>query len=814
MAALQQEAARASLNEFVQAKRGSSGGRQVWVALSAMALNGVAGFERATSTEKCNSAQLRAFGSLQASVTRALQQDFTLKRSAHEAEKELASRHLTYTGEVVPTMQVIGLRQIEAALPPATHGGSIDALKFVSPGTQKFLAYPEDSRLEVIPTGHRLQSKVHIKKGEELAVCRLLAERHICTWVPLTDVVEVHGTKVLIGLFAVGKGSCIESGEEIQRVIMNLVPTNGLFRQLHGSTKDLPAISQYLGLILDGSEEVQLFQSDMSAAFYLFKIPDPWSRAMSFNIGFDGSDIGLQCGVRYQLACSVVPMGWSSSVSVMQEIADRLTVIARLPQSHQVRRTAPLPQWMVETLDESSSRENGWFHVYLGNFRSMRKVSTGSRSRQGEDLHTRLEEAWTSSGVLSSAKKRVSGAQVAVELGAELDGKAGSLGVSLERLLKLIQTTLVVLGKRILRKKWLQIVAGRWVHVLTFRRPGMVTLEDVWKFIARPHPTKLLELKVRGLCLGAMLLNANLRASTSGVTTCSDASSTGGAVGLSRSLTLEGKQFAAMDLHRDGKPTQIPVMVLSLFNGVGCTFRCYDLCGVIPQVGIAYELNRAANRVTSRRWPWVIIECDVCSLNEEKVRQWRYQYPEITEIHIWGGFPRVDLSSVRARRLNLRGPSSGLFWEFIRILKLIRQIFGIVFPVKFICENVASMDPDAELEIARALGTKPFRVDSADSVPIHRPRFCWRNLDIDHMEGASLEEKPRWVEVSLPHAYPKLDQWLEPGAVWAGASQGLVFPTRVKSLPRAFPPERPAGLNRVSWGGRLRWEADQHRFPP
>lgn len=36
----------------------------------------------------------------------------------------------------------------------------------------------------------------------------------------------------------------------------------------------------------------------------------------------------------------------------------------------------------------------------------------------------------------------------------------------------------------------------------------------------------------------------------------------------------------------------------------------------------------------------------------------------------------------------------------------------------------------------------------------------------------------------------------------------------MKSLPHPFPPERPAGLNRVSNDGRLRWEADHFRFPP
>lgn len=36
----------------------------------------------------------------------------------------------------------------------------------------------------------------------------------------------------------------------------------------------------------------------------------------------------------------------------------------------------------------------------------------------------------------------------------------------------------------------------------------------------------------------------------------------------------------------------------------------------------------------------------------------------------------------------------------------------------------------------------------------------------------------------------------------------------MKSIPRPFPPVRPAGLDRVSYDGRMRWQADDFRFPP
>lgn len=72
---------------------------------------------------------------------------------------------------------------------------------------------------------------------------------------------------------------------------------------------------------------------------------------MSFNLSFKGCQIGCDNDVDYHLSCAVVPAGWGSSVSIMQEIADRLTVIGRLLESHKVLRTAPLPcGWLSQLM--------------------------------------------------------------------------------------------------------------------------------------------------------------------------------------------------------------------------------------------------------------------------------------------------------------------------------------------------------------------------------------------------------------------------------------------------------------------------------
>ena len=118
------------------------------------------------------------------------------------------------------------------------------------------------------------------------------------------------------------------------------------------------------------------------------------------------------------------------------------------------------------------------------------------------------------------------------------------------------------------------------------------------------------------------------------------------------------------------------------------------------------------------------------------------------------------------------------------------------------------------MKISQVLGVKPLRLDSADVVPIHRPRFCWSNVSTSHMDGVRLEEKEFWIDVHMDHPYPQLSQWLEEGAEWPGYQEGAVLPTAMKSIKRMRPPPKPAGLERARRDCVLRWEADDFRFPP
>ena len=94
-------------------------------------------------------------------------------------------------------------------------------------------------------------------------------------------------------MFAVGKGPTLPNGSEVQRIIMNLIPSNAGFRHAQGGTSDLPSITQYLSFVLHGDERLVFFQSDMTSAFYLFKIPQKWHRMMAFNVCIYGGTVRI-----------------------------------------------------------------------------------------------------------------------------------------------------------------------------------------------------------------------------------------------------------------------------------------------------------------------------------------------------------------------------------------------------------------------------------------------------------------------------------------------------------------------------------------
>lgn len=761
---------------------------------------------------------LAAVGCLRRAVERTLAQDVHLPRSVKEVEKELSHRFVSYSGGEVPTMEILTFDQVVPALPPKGHGGCIPVTSLVKGRTRSFLLHPEDCIVEdcgqPLP---KLQAKCHILEEDRLRLALSLVERGVCFWCEESAVFTYRQQKVLNGLFGVAKSSLLTDGRPQLRCIMNLIPSNSTMRQLDGCVRELPSISQYLSITLDPGESFSLFQSDMVAAFYLFKLPVSWHKYLCFNLSFDGKEIGETPGVRYFLSCGVLPMGWTSAVSVMQELSQELLLRGGLPEERRVSRLKPLPFWLCKTIADAKSTNTSWWHIYLDNFFAGERSDEGMQGSCAAALHSAAEEAWLDAGVISSEKKRASYLSVADELGARLDGQQQFLGVSGERLLKVIQSTLLLLSRNALPKKWLQVITGRWIHIFQFKRAGMSSLHLIWKWIAGKNLGGAGVLRAREellMCvLGACLFHTHLGAAVSKLSTASDASSKGGAVGHATSLAPAGCDFVRSLNGLATEPLiKTQCLVISLFNGIGGAFRCYDILGCEPASLIAFEIASGPNRVCSRRWPHAELKGDVKGFTENFARELYFRFPHLLSIHLWAGFPCVDLSAVKFGRKNLEGSQSSLFFEILRILGLLRVVFGVHFPIHFFVENVASMDREAAEQISSHLGVKPFRVQCADVIGVSRPRYCWTDVSLEGLEGVHTIQKEYYIEVTTEAPRVPFSSWIREGSVVS--SDDLTFPTCMKSIPRKAPPPAPAGVSRCDSSTISRWRADEFRFPP
>ena len=791
-----------------------------WLFTCVVGLNRLAGYPGSLENHPWSTLEQRAVLSLRQNVQRFLHLEGSIHASVESVSAELREKKVGYTGEELAAVQELTLEQVLPALPPTEHGGSINILDYVCEGTQDLLLNPQ--RLVVDDVGQdlpKLQARVHCRDSDLIPLCHELVNRKICDWLPLSEVFEYRGTKVLSGLFGVKKSSVTPSGLPTLRLIMNLIPSNCILKTLSGAVARLPSITSWLSVTAECGEQVVLWQSDMQSAFYLFSLPPCWRAYMAFNVIVNGEAIGREPSTQYALCCTVLPMGWGSSVAVMQEVAERVLLVDEEDSAGQIARGRALPHFMVESLKGGQQTGQPWWHVYLDNFCGGMRVGPEDSRKPGELQHQMTEERWKLASIVSSEKKRVAGATAAVELGAQIEGVQQTIGISGEKFLRLLSGTLYILGLGRLEKKLLQIIGGRWVHALQFRRAGMVGLSDIWKFIHDVgHPLEL-PYKVRRellhMCLLVPLFHTFLGAKVDTAVSASDASMRGGAVGLSQELSLEGKDFVLSSTAAEQSRGTIPVLVVSLFNGIGGAFRAYDVLGVCPEGLIAVDKLPAANRVTSRRWPHAIIVDDVRKIDYDMVFSWQLKFPTVEEVHLWAGFPCVDLSSAKANRSGLWGTESSLFFEIPRITDLLERCFSHRVIIRRVVENVASMDRDSCDEISDELQTRPYALDCVDAVPMRRPRLCWSSEKLERcLEGITFEEEQHWIRVYAPLEYPLVDSWLEPGCRWPGGEAGAVFPTCMKSIPRKAPPPKPAGLLRCDDETRARWQADDFRFPP
>lgn len=161
--------------------------------------------------------------------------------------------------------------------------------------------------------------------------------------------------------------------------------------------------------------------------------------------------------------------------------------------------------------------------------------------------------------------------------------------------------------------------------------------------------------------------------------------------------------------------------VLSLFDGISCGMVALERAGIPVDAYYASEIDKNAIAISQKNYPNIIRLGDVT-----KWREWDIPWAEIDLLI--GGSPCQSLSITQSKtRQGLNGKSK-LFFEFVDILNHIKKHNP---NVKFLFENVASMNKESKQAISECLGCEPVFIDSADFSAQQRPRYYWTNIPVN-----------------------------------------------------------------------------------
>ena len=168
------------------------------------------------------------------------------------------------------------------------------------------------------------------------------------------------------------------------------------------------------------------------------------------------------------------------------------------------------------------------------------------------------------------------------------------------------------------------------------------------------------------------------------------------------------------------------IKILSLFDGISIARQAIINCGIDIEKYYASEIDKYAIQVAQKNFPDTIQVGSVVDLKGE-------DFKDIDLII--GGSPCQDLSIAKKNREGLSGARSGLFYEYVRILKEVK-------PKYFILENVNSMPKEAKQMITEELGVEPIMINAALVSAQNRKRLFW--------VGKLVGDKYEQVKMELP----------------------------------------------------------------
>ena len=366
-------------------------------------------------------------------------------------------------------------------------------------------------------------------------------------------------------------------------------------------------------------------------------------------------------------------------------------------------------------------------------------------------------------------------------------------------------------------QRQVQVVCGGLVYFSAFRRQLLGSLNHCWVFIEEfnkagryhlPVPTWV-RLEILRFVALVPLCRMDLRLPMKGRVTCSDASTSGGGICASVGLTPCGHLVEQGLLRPVGwNPDRRPrLLSIGLFDGIGCLRVALDLIGAQVMGHISVEKESGAQRVVEYHFPSVVTLADVALVTDDMVRGWSLSHSQVELILLGAAPPCQGVSQLNAsRRGALLDERSSLFVHVSRIRRLLQRHFKWC-PVHTIMESVASMDEVDKKHMSDDFGVEPWLVDSETMTWCRRPRYYW--LTWTPVQGPGVEFEQDRIILT---AEVDVNEFLSRG--WSKVDESRAFPTFTTARPRVQPGHRPAGLHHCDQDTLVRWQEDDHRYPP
>lgn len=186
--------------------------------------------------------------------------------------------------------------------------------------------------------------------------------------------------------------------------------------------------------------------------------------------------------------------------------------------------------------------------------------------------------------------------------------------------------------------------------------------------------------------------------------------------------------------------------ILSLFDGISVAQQAFKELGFEVEY-YASEIDEQAISITQKNHPNTEQLGDIKEIDTLN-GYLHYGKGKLAETDIYfliGGSPCQDLSIAKKNREGLKGKRSGLFWDYVRILKNLK-------PRYFILENVASMSKEAKNTITEALwGIEPIMIDASLFSAQQRKRLFWvGKLSDKRTIGTWFDEDYKGVDILEP----------------------------------------------------------------